>query len=265
MKLEAPVASHPEGHEHEWTSRRARWFSQAIEVSHFPARTLDALAPLLVDCRSVLDVGAGVGALTIPLAKSVERVTALEPSPSMQEELRTNVARHGLDNVACIAGSWGRAEVHPHDLILVANVGPIFDDLLGFVAAATPLARRAIALVQNVGPGTEKFYLGELYPLLFGREYPPRADYLRSVTLLHSIGVYADVRIIGYDFDQPFEDLQEAVDFWKEQMRLEDPEREEELARFLRAKLRRAGSRLVAPLPKQSAVLWWHVNPKDQG
>jgi SAM-dependent methyltransferase len=265
MELEVPVASHAEGHEHRWTSRRAGWFSQAIEVSNFPARTLEVLRPVLADCRSVLDVGAGVGALAIPLAKSVERVTALEPSAPMLEELRANIARHGADNVACIAASWGQVEIPPHDLILVANVAPVFDDLLGFVAAATPLARRAVALVQNVGPGTEKFYFGELYPLLFGREYPPRADYLRSVTLLHSIGVYAEVRIIGYDFDQPFEDLQEAVDFWKEQMRLEDPEQEEKLARFLRAKLRRVGSRLTAPLPKQSAVLWWRVNPKDQG
>lgn len=258
------MASPPESNEHRWTSRRARWFNQAVQISNFPAQTLKALEPILVGCRSVLDVGAGVGALTIPLAKSVERVTALEPSPSMLEELRANIARDCLENVTCIPASWGKAEIPPHDLILVANVAPIFDDLLGFLAAATPLARRTMALVQNVGPGTEKFYLGELYPLLFGRPYPPRADYLRSVTLLHSIGIYANVRIIGYDFDQPFEDLQGAVDFWKEQMRLEDPEHERKLAEFLHTRLQRAGSRLVAPLRRQSAVLWWRVSSKDQ-
>ncbi len=258
------MALHPERDEHFWTPRRARWFNRAVQISDFPAQTLKALEPILVGCRSVLDVGAGVGALTVPLARSVEAVTALEPAPAMLEELRANLARHRLGNVTCIPAAWGKAEVPPHDLILVANVAPVFDDLLGFLAAAEPLARRAIALVRNVGPGTEKFYLGELYPLLLGRPYPAREDYLQSLTLLHSLGIYANVQIIGYHFDQPFEDLQEAVEFWKEQMRLADPEQERRLLAFLQTKLQRVGSRLVAPMRRQSAVLWWRVTPSDR-
>jgi hypothetical protein len=182
----------------------------------------------------------------------------------MLEELRANIARHRLTNVTCIPAAWGEVEIVPHDLILVANVAPIFKDLHGFLTAAEALARRAIALVQNVGPGAEKFYLGELYPLLLGRPYPAREDYLRTVTLLHGLGIYANVQIIGYHFDQPFEDLQEAVEFWKEQMRLTDPEHERPLLAFLQAKLQRVGSRLVAPMRRQSAVTWWRVTPKDR-
>jgi SAM-dependent methyltransferase len=247
-----------------WTPRRARWFNQAVQISNFPVQTLKALESTLVGCRSVLDVGAGVGALTIPLAKAVEAVTALEPAPAMMEELRGNLARNRLRNVTCIQAAWGKAEVPPHDLILVANVSPVVNDLLGFLTTAEPLARRAVALVQNVGPGTEKFYFGELYPLLLGHPYPPREDYLRTVTLLHSLGIYANLQIISYHFDQPFADLQEAVAFWKEQMRLEDPEQERRLIGFLQTRLQRVGSRLVAPLRRQSAVIWWRVSPKDR-
>ena len=247
-----------------WTPRRARWFNQAVQISDFPAQTLKALEPVLVGCRSVLDVGAGVGALSVPLARTVEAVTAMEPSPAMLEALRENLARHHLRNVTCIPAAWGKTEVPPHDLILVANVSPIFTDLLGFLTTAEPLARRAIALVQNVGPGTEKFYFGELHPLLLGRPYPGRDDYLKTVTLLHSLGIYADVQIIGYHFDQPFADLAEAVDFWKEQMRLTEPEQERRLVGFLQSKLQRVGSHLVAPMRRQSAVLTWRVAQKDR-
>ena len=80
-------------------------------MSDFPAQTVRALEPVLAGCRSVLDVGAGVGALTVPLARSVERVTALEPSPAMLEELRANLARHRLANVTCIAARWGEVEI----------------------------------------------------------------------------------------------------------------------------------------------------------
>jgi len=258
------VSSETDRGEEFWTPRRARWFNQAVQISNFPPQILRALEPVLVGCRSVLDVGAGVGALTIPLAKAVEAVTALEPSPAMMDELRANLTRNRLRNVTCIQAAWGKAEMTPHDLILVANVSPIFDDLLGFLTSAEPLARRAIALVQNVGPGTEKFYFGELYPLLLSRPYPAREDFLRTVTLLHSLGIYANVEIISYHFDQPFADLQEAVDFWKEQMRLEDPEQERQLVGFLQTKLQRVGSRLVAPMRRQSAVIWWRVSPKDR-
>jgi SAM-dependent methyltransferase len=254
----------PERDEHFWTPRRARWFNQAVQISNFPAQTLKALEPILVGCGSVLDVGAGVGALTIPLAKEVEAVTALEPSPPMMEELRANLSRNRLHNVTCIQAAWAKADVPAHDLILVANVSPIFSDLLGFLTTAEPLARRALALVQNVGPGTEKFYFGELYPLLLGRPYPAREDYLRTLTLLHSLGIYANVQIISYHFDQPFADLQDAVEFWREQMRLTDVEQEHRLVGFLQTKLQRVGSRLVAPLRRQSAVIWWRISPRDR-
>ncbi|MFI5341246.1 MAG: class I SAM-dependent methyltransferase [Candidatus Methylomirabilales bacterium] len=254
----------PERDEHFWTPRRARWFTQAVQISNFPAHTLKALEPILLGCRSVLDVGAGVGALSVPLARSVEEVTALEPAPAMLEELRANIARNRLTNVTCTPAAWGEIALPPHDLILVANVSSIFDDLLGFLTLAEPLARRAIALIQNVGPGMEKFYLGELYPLLLGRQFPGRDDYLRTVTLLHGLGIYANVQIIDYHFDQPFEDLQEAVEFWKEQMRLTDPEQERRLLAFLQTKLQRVGSRLVAPMRRQSAVIWWRVAPRDR-
>jgi SAM-dependent methyltransferase len=246
-----------------WTPPRVRLFSEAIRLSDFPAKVVKVLESPLADCESALDVGAGVGSLTVPLAKCVERVTALEPSPAMADELRATLARNHLDNVTCLQAAWGAAEVAPHDLIVVANVAPLFEDLLGFLTAAEPLARRAIALVQNVGPGTEKFYLGELYPLLLGRAYPEREDYLRTLRLLHSLGIYANVRIVAYRFDQPFTTLEEAADFWTEQMRLTDPEQRGRLLAFLQTRLEQVGGRLIAPMRRQSAVIWWRVAPGE--
>lgn len=253
----------PDRNEYCWTPHRARLFNQAVQISSFPAQAIRALDPILIGCRTVLDVGAGVGALAVPLAKSVEAVTALEPSPAMMEELRANVTRNHLTNVTCIQAAWGAADLAPHDLILVANVASVFADVLGFLTAAEPLASRAVAFVQNVGSGTEKFYFGELYPLLLGREYPPRDDYLKTIGLLHSLGIYADVQIIAYHFDQPFEDMEEAENFWKEQLRLTEPEQERRLRAFLQTRLQRVGTRLVAPMRRQSAVISWRVAPKD--
>lgn len=246
-----------------WTPRRARLFNLALQSSDFPAQAVKALAPALDGCTTILDVGAGVGALSVLLAKQGYQVTALEPKPVMLQELQDSLARNRLANVTCLQAAWDPRVVTPHDLILVANVAPIFDDLLPFLTEAEPLARRSMALVQNVGPGSEKFYYGELYPHLLGRPYPGREDYLRTLALLHSLGIYANTRIIRYSFDQPFDSFPEAVQFWKELMHLQTADQERRLVAFLEGRLERAGDRWIAPMRRQSAVLWWRVASRD--
>jgi len=246
-----------------WTARRARLFRLALQVSDFPVQTVKALAPALEGCATILDVGAGVGALTVLLAKQGYHVTALEPKPVMLRELQESLVRNRLDNFTCVRGVWDTRVVAPHDLILVANVAPIFDDLLPFLTEAEPLARRTLALVQNVGPGSEKFYYGDLYPHLLGRPYPGRADYLRTLTLLHSVGIYANAQIVSYRFDQPFDSFADAVQFWKDLMRLDSPDQERRLIAFLEGRLERVGDRWIAPMQRRSAVVWWRVAPRE--
>lgn len=261
MPDDTPHADHDSAY---WTPRRTRLFRLALQASDFPAQTVKALDPALAGCRTVLDVGAGVGALAVLLAKRGYQVTALEPKPVMLQELKGSLARNRLDNVTCLPAAWGDHEVAPHDLILVANVGPLFDTLLPFLTEAEPLARQAMALVQNVGPGSEKFYYGELYPLLLGRPYQGREDYLRTLTLLHSLAIYANTQIITYQFDQPFDSFPEAVQFWKDLMHLETPEQERRLVAFLEGRLEQVGDRWIAPMRRRSAVIWWHTNPPEQ-
>ena len=246
-----------------WTPRRARLFNLALQASDFPIHVVKALEPALEGCRTILDVGAGVGAVTVLLAKQGYRVTALEPSSAMLEELQGNLARNRLTNVAYTQAPWGRTSADPHDLIVVANVASVFDNLLPFLTEAEPLARQAMALVQNVGPGSEKFYYGELYPRLLGRPYPGREDYLRTLTLLHSLGIYANTQIITYQFDQPFDSFPEAVQFWKELMRLETADQERRLIAFLEGRLERVGDRWSAPMRRRSAVVWWQVASRE--
>ena len=63
----------------------------------YPAALVDALAALTRGPGAhVLDVGAGVGHLSLPLARRGFAVTALEPAQAMLGELEKNAAREGL-------------------------------------------------------------------------------------------------------------------------------------------------------------------------
>jgi ubiquinone/menaquinone biosynthesis C-methylase UbiE len=66
-------------------------------------RILSLAAPRPGD--EVVDIGAGTGLLTLPLAESVQRVWALDISPSMCEYLRTKAASAGFDNVEVAVAS----------------------------------------------------------------------------------------------------------------------------------------------------------------
>jgi len=241
-----------------WTAEQARWYVAAVRLSDFPRKVMAALEPLLSGCRSALDVGAGCGALTVPLARRLPRVTALEPAPAMVAALRQRLARARLRNVRILPQAWGEAALRRHDLLLAANVPLPWDHPADLVAGLERAAARRIVLVHHVDSGRDKFYFDELYPLLFDQPYPKKRDYLGVLAALHGLGIHADVRIIAYDFDQPFADLGEALQFWKHYLGLRlDPSRDARLRAFLRKRLRpwRGGWR--APIRKQSALLSW--------
>src|SRR5439155_9412240 len=54
----------------------------------YPPETFEILEGLLVEPRTVLDVGSGTGALTIGLARFAKRVDAIDPSAAMIREAR---------------------------------------------------------------------------------------------------------------------------------------------------------------------------------
>ena len=51
---------------------------------------------------TVLDIGAGPGRITVPVADKVKGVTALDASKDMQEVLKKNANKAGLSNVTCL-------------------------------------------------------------------------------------------------------------------------------------------------------------------
>ncbi|HJH28504.1 MAG TPA: class I SAM-dependent methyltransferase, partial [Methanosarcinaceae archaeon] len=93
----------------EFWDKRARWFCQSIEDDDRPAQMISKLD---IDPKcTVLDIGAGPGTLTIPLAKIVKHVTVVEPSRGMLACLRENAANESLENITCINRKW--EDVHP--------------------------------------------------------------------------------------------------------------------------------------------------------
>jgi SAM-dependent methyltransferase len=244
-----------------WTERTVAWYGRANEQSDYAARVLGALGPALDACRDALDVGAGFGALALPLASRLESVTALEPSAAMARALRAGAASTGLANVTVIEAAWGEAPVRPHDLVICAHVGGLLDGGSTFLGEAGRLARRLVAFIRDLpaGPDDDKFFYRELYPALLGRPYEHRCRADDTVAGLERLGIHPAVTPIEYSSDQPFDSLEEACDFWMTYMGLEGPEPRAYLRRYLAARLARRGGEWIAPFRKRAAVIAWQT------
>ncbi|MBI4588948.1 MAG: class I SAM-dependent methyltransferase [Candidatus Rokubacteria bacterium] len=245
-----------------WTERKVAWYRRALSRSDFARTVLEVIRPLLDECESVLDVGAGCGALTIPLAERLRRVTALEPSSAMAKALAEEARARGLRNITIVEGAWGDVALPRHDLVLCAHVGELLRPDSPFLREVSAVCRRGVALVRDAGGSDDKFFFKELYPILLGRPYGGPCEHEETVEGLARLGVQPTVSLIDYRSDQPFDDLEEACDFWMEYMALRDEGVREFLRNFLAERLVADGPGLLAPYPKRAAVIWWRSSPQ---
>lgn len=239
-----------------WSEKRANWFRNAQRISDYPDKVIAVMEPILKECKSALDIGAGAGALALALAKRLKKVTAVEPAHAMVKVLKEEASIQGLRNLNIIELPWDQADVGEHDIIICANLPSFVVDAPGFLEQTKRLGRY-IFHIQNVNPNKDKFFYKELYPIIFKKEYAKKADYLDSYIQFHSLGIYANVNIIEYNFDQPFDDLDEAVDFWKEYLGLETNEFDNLLYDFLARRLQKKNGNYIFVDRKRSAVIWW--------
>ncbi len=235
------------------------WYERAVARGDYAARVIDVLDPILAECRDALDVGAGCGALALPLCRRLAAVTALEPTPAMTRALRAAAARAGLANVTVVESAWGEAPVGPHDLVLCAHVGGLLSGDSPFLSGGARVARRWVALVRDAQAAQreDKFFFSELYPALLGRPYVHRCDAEDTLAALGRLGIRPSVTVIEYASDQPFTDLEEACDFWMTYLELEGDGPRAYLRAFLRERLLRRGGEWVARFRKTAAVITW--------
>lgn len=105
-----------------------------------------------------MDIGAGGGRFTVPLAQRVERVVAVEPSAAMRVALGDAIAAEHLSNVRVVEGAWppesGGAASEPVDVVLAANVLYTVLDIEQFLDAMEQHARRlCVVLLGDRGRG----------------------------------------------------------------------------------------------------------------
>lgn len=105
------------------------------------------LLQLLPEAGTLIDVGAGTGRLSLPIAAAGHRVLAVEPNAAMAAELERGAASM-TGSVAVVRRRWPEvaAAVGPHDVALTANVVYDVADIGPFLQALDHSATLAVVV-----------------------------------------------------------------------------------------------------------------------
>ena len=108
----------------------------------------------------LLEVGAGTGRLTLPLARDGHALTALDPSPAMLAIARAKAAAAGLDGIAFVEGRLPGAELPRAAFAAVLFPADVFlacadaaEQVAALRDAAASLAPRGRVALDLPGPG----------------------------------------------------------------------------------------------------------------
>ena len=222
-----------------------------------PPVTVEVLRRLAGERGSVLDVGAGRGRASLPLAVLGHDLIAVEPDAGMADGFEEEVARLGVA-ARMVRGRWPETadQVPQADVVVSANVVYDVADIGPFVAALDAAARRAV--VVEMTERHPRVAYAPLFRAVHGVDRPggPSVDDLVDV-IVEEVGVRPQVE----RWERPglmwFESWDEILAFYGKRVTL-PLARRSELRPLLEHQVSEEDGRLYVGNRKgRHSTLWW--------
>jgi 2-polyprenyl-3-methyl-5-hydroxy-6-metoxy-1,4-benzoquinol methylase len=189
------------------------WRTRASGFRADPRREPDAALRRVLDIAgpdtTVLDVGAGGGRLALPLALRCRHVTAVEPSPSMVEQLCEGAAEAGISNLSVVQANWEDAEVEPADLVICSHVVYGVVEIDQFVRKLDAHARGEVAVFAFMESPPSRF--ASFWSAVYGEERLNMPALPELLQVLWQLDIYPNVEMLPADARSAFESREDAV------------------------------------------------------
>jgi SAM-dependent methyltransferase len=188
--------------------KNARSFADRNADSPYASLILSRL-PLDIS-MTVLDIGAGPGTLTLPLAGRVAAVTAIDYSQQMLAILNKRALEKKLANIRTVncawEDDWDSLDVGIHDLAIASRSLGV-DDLSGALKKLNEHAGKFVFITDRIAPTP-------FDPAAFkaiGRPFDSGPDYIYTVNTLYSMGIHPCIEILQLERDLVFQNMEEAL------------------------------------------------------
>ncbi|UTF52706.1 class I SAM-dependent methyltransferase [Natronosalvus rutilus] len=166
----------------------ARFDEKASEYDDSKSDEYRACANLVIEHatpesdETVLDLGAGTGAIALALAPDAERVIGRDISEGMMDEARTKAEERGLENISFDYGTFREPDVDDRVSVDIVTSNFAMHHL------ADDEKREAIDVIAALEP--RRFVLGDV--MFFGEPDPSEPFYDPSVDDPATVGTLAD-------------------------------------------------------------------------
>jgi SAM-dependent methyltransferase len=259
MWRKTQAQKHPPGRDPRAWDKRAPEFARHAAGSQYIGQFLSIMKP--EPDWTVLDIGCAAGTLAVPLAPSVKRITALDPSPVMLSLLQDRCREDNIANVGIVNGrwedDWDALGIGVHD-VTVASRSLVTDDLQTAVEKLQSHAGKRVYISTLVDDGPYDRAIVEAT----GRKLCHGADYILVYNYLRTLGIYANVAFTTSNHEKTFTDIEDAVHSMRWMIQEMTPREEDRLREHLARSLvpdENGRWKLPRGLVVRWAVLWWDV------
>lgn len=175
-----------------WDSYGA-FFGQCAANTGYPRTVREVVALLrgygvLQPSATVLDVAAGPGTYSVPLAARVRDVTCVDISPVMVEMLEEEARRRNITNIEAVCADWFSYQSGGSYDLVFCGMGPVLDDVRS-IDLMLAHSKRYISLVYWAG-----LYEHDLFHRLYRRVVRPETPWMA----LNAVVIFNYLIGLGY-------------------------------------------------------------------
>ena len=200
---------------------------------------------------SVLDIGCGTGRLTIPIAKKVRKVYALDTSREMIKIVKKCVEEEKLNNVQSINTNWELFDINrieKADVTISYNSLGVYE-IRKALEKINEITKRDIYIFTFAGKG--EWLDDALAKIVYGKNIELRhSSALIIYNLLFQMGISADMEIKTID-----DAVLHIMQFYK----LSD-ELEEKVREFVIKRIKKENDKYTLLQNRKIAKIYWRVD-----
>ncbi len=208
----------------------------------------------LEDAQTLLDVGCGVGNLSLTFAPYLKKIYSFDYSDRMLDLVKENSKLANIDNIEIFKQDIEQPWSAPQADIVIASrsVG-----VIELESVLKKLNNHALKRVYVAVMAGGSFVSNEILEVL-DSDIIPKPDYIYLVNILHSLGIYASVNFIDtYSRKSNYANEEEFIQAIKWSIGDLSQKDEENLREYFQALPKDKNGDRLSPNPTKWAIVSW--------